>query len=195
MAKELTIADIQKAIKIKKEFLIAIESGEFNILPSESYALGFVKNYAQFLGIDEIKAAALFRREFESRQKMLPTFKSRDNRLSRKVLFTPKSFLVMVAVLIVVGFVVYQFSSFFIGPRLEVTSPKEGEVIEKNIVDVKGVTDPYASVVVNKEDVYVKLDGSFKKTLYLFEGKKQILVITKNRNGKETRKTINVTVK
>lgn len=195
LEKNYSLSDIEKAIKIRKEFLIAIEAGEFNALPSESYALGFVKNYAQFLGIDETKAAALFRREFESRQKSLPTFKSRDNRLSRKLLLTPKSFLISIAILIVVTFIAYQFSSFFVGPKLEILSPKEGQIVEKNITDVKGKTDPYASVTVNSEDVYIKLDGSFKKTLYLFEGKRQIVIMAKNRNGKETKKIVDVVVK
>lgn len=196
MNKEFKLVDVVRATKIKKEFLIAIENGDFHSLPSETYALGFVKNYAQFLGIDVSKAAALFRREYESGiTKALPTFKSRDSSLRRKVIFTPKSFLIVSVLVIILGFIAFQFSSFFIGPALAVVYPGEGQVIEQNIVDVRGKTDPYASVLVNGEEVYVKLDGSFKKTLYLYEGKKEITIVSRNRNGKETKKAINVMVK
>ena len=47
--KKLTLKEIEGETKIKKEFLELIEEGNFQALPSESYALGFVKNYAKYL--------------------------------------------------------------------------------------------------------------------------------------------------
>ena len=41
----------------------------------------------------------------------------------------------------------------------------------------------------------IAADGSFQKTLYLFEGEKQIIVDSKNRNGKATKKVIHVSVR
>ena len=43
--RDLTLENIAHETKIKKEFLYAIEEGDFQSLPSENYALGFVKNY------------------------------------------------------------------------------------------------------------------------------------------------------
>jgi len=194
--RKLTLADVVKAIKIKKEFLMAIEDGRYHDLPSESYALGFVKNYAAYVGIDKTKAAALFRREYEGQQgKLIPTFKSQDKKITRKLIFSPRGLLVLVGVLLIVGYILYQYSSFFFGPELEVVKPQPGFVVNENIVEVEGKTDPYASVLVNGDEVYVKLDGSFRKTLYLFEGDRQISVTAKSRNGKETRKVVNVSVR
>lgn len=196
LEKNLSIADVVKAIKIKKDFLTAIEDGRFQDLPSESYALGFVKNYASYVGIDKTKAAALFRREYEGQQaKLIPTFKSQEKKLSRKLIFSPRGLFVLGGVLLIVGYILYQYSSFLFGPQLEISKPVEGQVVNDNIIEVEGKTDPYASVIVNDDEVYVKLDGTFKKTLYLFEGKKQISVISKSRNGKETKKTVNVVVR
>lgn len=194
--KNLTIADVVKAIRIKKDFLIAIEDGRYYDLPSESYALGFVKNYASFVGIDKTKASALFRREYEVQNaKLLPTFKSRDKKITKKLIFSPRSVLVLIGVVLIVGYIFYQYSSFLFGPKLEVIQPKENQTITENIVEVEGTTDPYASVSVNDDEVYVKLDGTFKKTLYLFEGKRQIVITAKSRNGKETKKIVNVSVR
>lgn len=194
--KNLSITDVVKSIRIKKDFLIAIEDGRYHDLPSESYALGFVKNYASFVGIDKTKAAALFRREYEGQQaKLIPTFKSQDKKITRKFIFSPRSFLILLGVVLIVGYILYQYNSFLFGPKLEVTQPTEGLTINENIVEVEGTTDPYASVSVNSDEVYVKLDGSFRKTLYLFEGKRQISIIAKSRNGKETKKVVNVIVR
>lgn len=113
--KGLTLESIVKATKIKKAYLIAIEHGRYNDLPSESYALGFVKNYASFLGIDKNKAAAMFRREFEGIQGNLPTFKSQDKRFSKKYFLTPRNFLFVAIVLVVLGYIAFQYSSYFFG--------------------------------------------------------------------------------
>lgn len=194
--KGLSITDVVKSIKIKKDFLMAIEDGRYHDLPSESYALGFVKNYASFVGIEKNKAAALFRREYEGQQaKLIPTFKSQDRKLTRKLFLSPRNYLILIGVVLIIGYILYQYSSFFFGPRLDVEKPTPGFVVKDNIVEVEGKTDPYATVLVNDDEVYVKLDGSFTKTLYLFEGNQQISITAKNRNGKETKKTVNVVVR
>lgn len=194
--KGYSLETVVKSIKIKKQFLIAIEGGDYFALPSESYALGFIKNYAQFLGVDPNKAAALFRREYDGVQgKMLPTFKSRDKSVRRIVLITPRNIVITLVIMVIFGYIGFQYSSFLLGPRLEVLSPKERLVVTNNIVEVTGKTDPYATVLINNEESYVSLDGTFKKTLYLFEGKRQITIDSRNRNGKNTRKLVNVTVR
>lgn len=195
--KNLSLSDVVKAIKIKRDFLMAIEDGRYHDLPSESYALGFVKNYASYVGIEKDKAAALFRREYEGQQtKLLPTFKSQDKKISKKLLLSPRNYLILFGVILIIGYILYQYSSFFFGPKLDVTKPSQGLVVKDNIVEVEGKTDPYATVLVNSDEVYVKLDGSFTKTLYLFEGQQQqINVVSKNRNGKETKKIVNVVVR
>ena len=194
--KGYSLEAVVRATKIRKQYLIAIEEGRYFDLPSESYAMGFIKNYATFVGFDKNKAAALFRREYEGVQgKVLPTFKSKDKVIRKIEIFTPRNTVIGFIVLIILGYIAFQYSSYFFGPRLEVLSPKDGMVVKNNIVEVNGKTDPYASVLINNEESYVQLDGTFKKTLYLFSGDRQITVDSKNRNGKNTRKVIRVSVR
>ncbi len=194
--KSYSLEAVVRATKIRKQYLVAIEDGRYFDLPSESYAMGFIKNYATFVGVDKNKAAALFRREYEGVQgKVLPTFKSKDKAIRRIEFFTPRNSVIGFVILIILGYIGFQYSSYFFGPRLEVVSPKDGMVVRNNIVEVSGKTDPYASVLINNEESYVQLDGTFKKTLYLFEGTRQITVDSKNRNGKNTIKVINVAVR
>lgn len=196
MEKGYSLEAIVKATKIKKQFLVAIEDGRYFDLPSESYALGFIKNYASFVGVDKNMAAALFRREYEGVQgKMLPTFKSKDKSIRRIVIFTPRNFIIGFVVFAIMGYIAFQYSSYFFGPRLEIIEPKDKIVVNNNIIEVSGKTDPYASVLINNEEAYVQLDGTFRKTLYLFEGERQITIDSKNRNGKNTRKIVHVSVR
>lgn len=196
MEKGYSLEAIVKATKIKKQFLVAIEDGRYFDLPSESYALGFIKNYASFVGVDKNMAAALFRREYEGVQgKMLPTFKSKDKSIRRIVIFTPRNFIIGFVVFAIMGYIAFQYSSYFFGPRLEIIDPKDKIVVKNNIIEVSGKTDPYASVLINNEEAYVQLDGTFRKTLYLFEGERQITIDSKNRNGKNTRNIVHVSVR
>lgn len=196
MEKGYSLEAIVKATKIKKQFLVAIEDGRYFDLPSESYALGFIKNYASFVGVDKNKAAALFRREYEGVQgKMLPTFKSKDKSIRRIAIFTPRNFIIGFVVFVIMGYIAFQYSSYFFGPRLEIIEPKDKIVVKNNIIEVSGKTDPYASVLINNEEAYVQLDGTFRKALYLFEGERQITIDSKNRNGKNTRKIVQVSVR
>lgn len=194
--KGYSLENVVKATKIKKQFIIAIEEGRYFDLPSESYALGFIKNYAQYVGYDKNKAAALFRREYEGvAGRVLPTFKSKDNKLIKRKFNTPRNFIIGIVILVILGYIGFQYSSFFFGPKLEVVTPKDNSLVKNNIVEVSGKTDPYATVLINNEESYVQLDGTFKKTLYLFEGDRIIIVTSQNRNGKNTKKILHVKVR
>ncbi|MDH7480252.1 MAG: helix-turn-helix domain-containing protein, partial [Syntrophomonadaceae bacterium] len=51
-AKNLTLAEAEEATKIRKYYLSALEAEDFQALPGQVYAIGFIKNYARFLGLD-----------------------------------------------------------------------------------------------------------------------------------------------
>ena len=195
--KGLSIDDVVGAIKIKREFLEAIENADYNSLPSESYALGFVKNYALFLGIPLNRASALFRREYEAKKiEIMPHFRRTKAFAGRKLfLRSPRSYLIITVILVVLFYIVFQFSFVFMGPKLTVTAPQNNQEVSTHVVSVSGKTDPYATVNVNGEEVYVDLTGSFQKTLYVYSGNKKITIVAKNRFGKETKKEIPISVK
>jgi transcriptional regulator with XRE-family HTH domain len=48
----LTLAEVERATRIRSHHLEAIERGEFEALPSPVQARGFLHNYADFLGLD-----------------------------------------------------------------------------------------------------------------------------------------------
>jgi cytoskeleton protein RodZ len=49
----LTIAEVSDHIKIRGEHLNFIENDQFTKLPGKVYAVGFVRTYANYLGLDE----------------------------------------------------------------------------------------------------------------------------------------------
>ena len=59
-----TLEEIEKATKIRKELLEALEEGNYKKLPPPTFIQGFIKNYGKFLNLDTEKLLAIFRREF-----------------------------------------------------------------------------------------------------------------------------------
>lgn len=192
--RDLTIQEIESATKIKKEYLEAIEEGKFNSLPSESYALGFVKNYAKFLGLSPNKIIPIFRREYKSRKiEVLPNFRKNQFKFERKI--NAKFLLGLTVFIIVVSYIIFQYSSLYLPPYLDVKKPKDGDIIGGNVVLVEGKTDPYATVFIEGNEAYVDINGNFKKSIYVFQGAARVNIIAKNRFGKESRQEINIRVK
>jgi len=63
------------------------------------------------------------------------------------------------------------------------------------VIEVSGKTDPYATVTVEGEEVYVDLSGTFSKSVYAFSGANKIEIIAKNRFGKQKQEEIIVNSK
>jgi cytoskeletal protein RodZ len=61
--KGLTLADLAETTRIRKAYLQGIEEADRSAQPSRPFAIGYVRSYAQALGIDGDAAAARFKRE------------------------------------------------------------------------------------------------------------------------------------
>lgn len=197
LARHLTLEEVEKSTKIKLVYLRAIEAGNFTRLPSKSYALGFVKNYAKFLDIPEEITVPLFRREYElgQREEFMPRFRKTQDKIGKRRIFNLRFAVAAGVIVVIVGFMIFQFSSFFLGPKLEIAKPQEGQEIVGNVIQLEGYTDPSSTVTVNDEEAYVGLDGKFQKTIYEFEGKRKITITSKNRFDNSTTKEVNIVVK
>lgn len=197
LKKNLTIAEVAKAIKIKPKFLIALEKGEYHKLPSSAYAQGFVRNYAEFLGLPVEKTLALFRREFDEKAvfKVLPegmapsSFPIQRTRIQQGALIITSLFIVLLF------YILFQYRFAILAPPLEILDPKEGEIISSQTVTVIGKTDTNATLYVNDEPVTLSQEGLFKKTIAVFPGSVIIQVKSINRFGRETVLTRRIEVK
>lgn len=193
--RSLSLEQIAEATKIKPRFLSAIEDGEYDKLPSPAYAKGFVRNYASYLGLSQKEVMALFRREFDEKKaiKVLPDGLTANN-LTLPRIYIRKTFVAVgLILLILVGYLGFQYRAMLIPPSLSIDTPK-ANATTKDTITVTGTTDPNATVLVNNEPVSLSTEGKFSKELSLFPGKTSITVASKNRFGKETVMERNINV-
>ena len=54
LARSLSVEEAAQATRIRVRFLVALESGDYEALPSAAQARGFVRSYAGYLGLDPL---------------------------------------------------------------------------------------------------------------------------------------------
>lgn len=60
----LSLKEAEKAIKIRARYLAALEEDRFDAIHGDAYAIGFIKTYAAFLGLDSEPLIDKFRQTF-----------------------------------------------------------------------------------------------------------------------------------
>lgn len=60
--RKIDLAEVEAATKIRVRYLRAIENEEWDLLPGDAYARGFVRTYATYLGLDAERLAEQLRR-------------------------------------------------------------------------------------------------------------------------------------
>jgi len=180
----------QEATKIRAKFLEAIETDDYNQLPSLSYAKGFIKNYSEFLGLDSRRVLAFFRRQTTETPKSSILPKGVAEPLNRSAFqLTPGRFLTFLVACLVGLFLLYlgfQYQGLRRSPPLEIESPQNQTVVTEKRIDILGKTDPDATVTVQGVSALVRGDGKFFDQVNLDPGVNIITIIATSRFGKST---------
>ena len=104
------IAQVARATKIRPLYLEALEKNNYQKLPSSASARGFIKNYAEFLGLSSSKILALFRRDFnENKSEKVASLETAELNIGRKFTWTPK-----LTAAVAIGILVFVFISYLI---------------------------------------------------------------------------------
>jgi len=182
--KKLSFKTLEEATKIRVTFIKSIEEEKWNLLPSFPTVLGFVKSLSSPLGIDEKMAIAVLKRDYPPTKTSINPKPDVFSRFS----WGPKlTFAIATAavILIVLGYLGYQYIKFVSPPDLTVDSPKEGQIVTGSSVPVFGSTDSDVKITVDNQPVLIDADGKFSVNIGITDTTKEIVVIATTRSGKE----------
>src|SRR3954470_18428579 len=59
----ISISQAAVETRILQRYLVALEDGDFQHLPGDVYARGFIRNYAEYLGLSTEELIELYRRD------------------------------------------------------------------------------------------------------------------------------------
>lgn len=193
----VTLVEISRETKIPVKYIEMIEEGKYDELPPDVYVKGFLKAYAEFLGVDAGKIINLYQREKDIKtnlnggEKKAPKKKSKQPRM----VITPRVIVAASIAVVVIGGFSYlygQIGRFAAVPRLVVTTPASDENTPGNSISVSGFTDEDAKLTINGQPILVSDKGEFQEEVLLQSGVNTITVSAVNRFNKETSKTVNI---
>jgi cytoskeletal protein RodZ len=194
----ITLTEISRETKVPVRYLTMIEESDYDSLPPDVYVKGFLRNYAEYLGVDPKKLIDLYQREKDIKNNIT---KNGDTapvpRLARvpRFVITPKIITAAAIILVVLGgfiFLYKEIGRFAAQPRLAITEPLGNEAIGGNSIDIVGFTDQDAKLTINDQPVLVNDNGEFKENILLQEGLNAITVSATNKFGKSVSKEINI---
>ncbi|HBQ50405.1 hypothetical protein A3B42_02115 [Candidatus Daviesbacteria bacterium RIFCSPLOWO2_01_FULL_38_10] len=194
-----TLEEIEKATKIRKELLEALEKDQYSKLPPPTFVQGFIKNYGRFLGLETTKLLAIYRREFSEGKnppRILETFSNPMDK--KKITLTPAKFVGLVVLSMVAIFFIYLWFEyrFLTGaPFLEVIQPTNQLNVVTSSILVSGRTDSEAKVSINNQEIQTGLDGKFTQEINLTEGSNTISITAISKSGKISKIERNVFLK
>lgn len=188
-SKGISLEKSSKDLSIKKEQLAALEEGLWNKLPEPAFVAGFIKNYADYLGLDSQLALALYRREFDPSKA----------RSAKPILLIPKRLIVTPQILInlffaaiiviFVGYLALQYTSILKSPQLRILTPSEDLTTTVPAIVISGQTEKETTVSVNGEFAPIDANGKFTYQLQLKDGQNIIEIIAAKRLSPKTKIT------
>ena len=57
----LSVQDVYKGTNMADKFVLALEEDRWDVFPAETYMIGFLRNYAKFLGLDDDEVVSSYR--------------------------------------------------------------------------------------------------------------------------------------
>ncbi len=189
---KLSLDQVAAATKIRKQFIKALEAGDYEAFPAEVYLRGFLENYAAFLGFPQDEVLLQYKRErgitgAPTGKRLLDVPQNRPNRISRFSI-TPRTLWYTAGALglvIVIGYLASQVFTAATPPKLEVYRPAANATITTETVEVEGRTDSGAQLAINNQPIPTDPDGGFKEKVRILPGANTIRVTAANKAGKQ----------
>lgn len=103
------LASVSRALKIRKDHLEALEEDRFDQLPGRAYAIGFIRSYADYLGLDPVQSVERFKLEIAGRgNDALPAASLSSIEEERQL---PHGWIIIAAVVVLlVGYGIYRLA-------------------------------------------------------------------------------------
>jgi cytoskeletal protein RodZ len=191
--KGITLEQAASDTHIREKFLKALEDSDYQTLPGTVYTKGFLRNYAEYLELPTEELVVQFHQERD-----LPdaprSFKPLNPIARRSLIFTPAVLVpvvVLAGIVLFVSYLYYQFVSFAVPPKIEVTEPASDAIAQSADFVVKGKTVPDGTVTVQVFpgpltllDIHPNADGTFSVHVQLNPGSNHIVVEVLDVTGK-----------
>lgn len=105
--KGITLREVEEATKVRVKYLEALENEEFSVLPGRVYAVGFLRSYASYLGLDSNELVKAFNEVYPHRGEEEVLLVSPAERPGRRKRRGSKVWLVLLLLLVLATIVAF----------------------------------------------------------------------------------------
>jgi cytoskeletal protein RodZ len=191
---KLTLGQVELATKIRGKYLRLLEADDTTELANDVYTRGFLRSYAEYLGLSghdivlqfEVQRGSLVSSPMARRSTLIKP---------RRLVYTPSlliGVLVAAVLIAIVSYLGVQFSSLAGAPKLQVSQPNSDKVVYGSVLNINGHVDGGADVFVNDSPILSDSNGNFSGSIALQDGVNAIVVTAKSKLGKTSTVTRNI---
>lgn len=171
--RSLSVQQVSKRINVPVIYLEALESGDWEALPKGDYGRYFLRQYANFLQLDEEKLLKQY--PGPNIPKVVQPPKHAPVNTTNTIHPLRRVILGLLALAVVV-YLVIAARAIFLPPQLEIISPSiDGSSFSPSVL-VSGITSPGTEVTVNNEVVAVTEEGRFTVPVSLRPGLNTLII-------------------
>lgn len=197
-AKNITLTEAAKRLKIRVFYLEALEKAQYSSLPTGVYGRNFVREYALFLGLDSRRLLAQFARETNSKT-------TSDTDLFERKVVSRRSLIVLPRLLrnAIIGFLITAclvylillLQRIFEPPILSISYPPDNFTTSDIRLVIQGQSEPETDIKINGQNVLADNKGKFEREVYLQPGINKIVVTSEKKYSRTATVTKQVLVK
>lgn len=198
--KSVSIAHISRNIHVPEKYVIALEEGKYNDLPSPVYIKNYLKKYAKYLDLQWAQVERLYQQEIsvyhdtplkifdQKRLQSAQETQSKTQSAFGSPFLIPRA--VKIGLFLFVSIAVTTY--FLVGvirflrpPTLTLTEPTQDQIVSDYELRVQGSSASGAIVRINNEDVTLDQNGFFSEEIILHEGVNTIRITAQTTRSRE----------
>jgi len=189
-ARELRQIDpevVAHRLNIRLEYILAIESDHFSLLPAGLYSKNYIKDYAALLGFPSAEIKKWLDENLEIANEASDPFSQKILRRKEFIVF-PKLIKNLVLALIFLAclfYLAFYLKKIIFPPFLDVYQPGNNLKISENFIEIKGTTEPEAEISINGEAILNTSKGNFSSTINLKKGVNNLVIKAKKKYSGE----------
>jgi cytoskeleton protein RodZ len=128
--RQIGIAQVEQATKIRGKYLRALEEEQFDVLPSQTYVKGFLRTYADYLGldgqlyVDEYNSRFVSGEEWGPRSARRAASRRRERRLQANVVLLTLGAIAVLTVVVISAWKISGTGKVVVTPPKPHTTPR-----------------------------------------------------------------------
>jgi len=196
--KKISVLEVSKRLKIRVIYLEALEKANYKALPTGVYGRNFLREYAQFLGLDSTQLLSQFARETKNSTPLDGDMFERKVVSRRNLVVLPqllRNAIIGVLITACLVYLIFLLQRIFEPPVLIIAFPPDNFTTFDIRLVIQGQSEPETDIKINNQNVLADNQGYFEREVYLQQGLNIIEVTSEKKYSRSATITRQVLVK